>query len=518
MAISVTPNLTDRNLCEDYTTWTNTGTGTLSNNADVSVQGQNCLSDYRASANSRSAYITLSNVDLSNKNIYFWASFSKTSILQVYGSTGFRIRVYDNNLYYSEWWIAGSDTLPHGGWIPYCFNVSSTPNVANQGGTFNPASVARIEYRADTVAAKGYIYIDAVRTGTGLTITGGDAGTPATFENLYTEDNNSNYKYGVITKIDGVYYLQGQLQIGSGSQTATTYFKDTDKLIVFRPANVGATFYKISAVGANGFVTTMYLGAKSGTNGIQGCVVQSAGASKYSMDFSDQYATVLGLYGCRFITASTTILPTNDTNREVLNCVWASSGKVTVSTCKVQNSNFISATGAATLVSNDPFYMTDCNFISCVNGVEIDTVGDASYDFDNLKFSGNTYDVNNSSGSALTVGKANNSNPTTYTGSTVNWSVSVELKMVVTNEAGTGINGAYAYIDNNDESPYILNTQTAQDAGVDGVAKTTYSGSPITGARWRVRLYGYKNFKQLIDVAGSNISLPVTLVADGQQY
>ena len=95
----------------------------------------------------------------------------------------------------------------------------------------------------------------------------------------------------------------------------------------------------------------------------------------------------------------------------------------------------------------------------------------------------------------------------------MSFSTSIQLTMTVKDESASPIVGAFAYIDNNDESPYILNTTTN---GV-GVATVGYSGSSVNDSVWRVRKYGYKAYKQLIDIGSSNISIPITLVADPQQ-
>jgi hypothetical protein len=120
----------------------------------------------------------------------------------------------------------------------------------------------------------------------------------------------------------------------------------------------------------------------------------------------------------------------------------------------------------------------------------------------------------------ITIAKTNGSNPDSAefnkSGSppaTVTDVASLTLKMIVTNENGNPITGALAYIDNNDQSPFILNTTTDGD----GVAQSSYSGSQMLGSRWRVRKYGYKNFKQLIDVTSADITLYVTLFSDPQQ-
>jgi hypothetical protein len=231
---------------------------------------------------------------------------------------------------------------------------------------------------------------------------------------------------------------------------------------------------------------------------------------------SDTGNDKIQLYGSTFVNAGTISLPPNGTNIETLNCNFAGCGQVVANTCVVKYCNFISCkttVDAAVLISNDPHYVTESNFISCPKGIEIDTVGDAEYDFNNLKFSGNTYDVNNTCGSTLTVVKSNGSNPTSYTGSTVNFISSITLTITVKDEAGDPVVGASAYIDNDDQSPYILNTTT----NAQGIATTPYSGGDLTNSRWRVRLYGYKPFSQYINTSGVDVNLPVTLVADPLQ-
>jgi hypothetical protein len=90
---------------------------------------------------------------------------------------------------------------------------------------------------------------------------------------------------------------------------------------------------------------------------------------------------------------------------------------------------------------------------------------------------------------------------------------SISLTMTVKNEAGATISGAYAYIDNDDNSPYIMNTVTDSV----GVATTGYADGPANDSIWRVRLYGYKPYRQTVDIGLIDISLPVTLITDPQQ-
>jgi hypothetical protein len=346
-----------------------------------------------------------------------------------------------------------------------------------------------------------------------LTVDGGTSGAPATFESFFTNDDLDANKYGIISKLEGVYYVQGVLNIGKVGQTQTTYFKDTNKIVVFKDAIVGASFYAINAVGNVTYATECYLGTKSGSTGISGVVLNSAGAAKYAITLTDSYVTAMGLYGCTFLNAGTISLPAADAAKEVLNCAFVASAEVLPDTCKVENCMVLSSPGYGLRMSSTSHGVKNCTFVGCADGVNISVAG--PHTFDNLKFDSNTYDVYNTSGVSVSVGKSNGSNPTTYNpaGSEVLFTGSVQLTMTVKKENGDPIVGAFAYIDDNDQSPYIMNTTT----GAGGVATTGYAGSPVTGARWRVRLYGYKNFKMILDIGGSNIDLPVTLVVDPQQ-
>jgi len=167
----------------------------------------------------------------------------------------------------------------------------------------------------------------------------------------------------------------------------------------------------------------------------------------------------------------------------VLNCNIEASAKLLADTCKVQNCNFIGSSGVAVLINDDPHYVTDCNFISCVNAVEIDAYGDGSYDFDALKFSGNTFDVNNSCGSPLTVTKLNGSNPSTYTGSAVTFAGSVPLTVTVVDVGNTPIENAQVAIFRASDGAELLN----EDTNPSGVATESYSGATGIDIYLRVR-------------------------------
>lgn len=349
---------------------------------------------------------------------------------------------------------------------------------------------------------------------------GGDERARGFFDlsDIYAVDDATTMGIGILRRIGGQYFAAGSFEVGAAAGTSETKFQAKSSVLVFEDRKVNAALYAFNVVD-NGTGTTMFMfGSKSGSSGIEGCMVRTQSASqaaKFAVDAAtDADVNNFKLYGTTFYDAGTISLPPSGADVEVLNCNFEACGSVVASTAKVQYCNFVSSDAAAVKIASTSFQVTDCNFVSCSRGVEI-TAYYAVYTFNALKFSGCTYDVLNSSGTALEVGKSNGSNPTTYDpgGSAVTFTGSVQLTMTVKTEGGTPIVGALAYIDDNDQTPYIMNTTTNDQ----GVATTGYTGAPVSNARWRVRKYGYKNYKMLLDIAGDNIGLPVTLAVDPQQ-
>lgn len=122
--------------------------------------------------------------------------------------------------------------------------------------------------------------------------------------------------------------------------------------------------------------------------------------------------------------------------------------------------------------------------------------------------------VINTSGLAITVVRGGTSNPTTYdsSGSVVNFSSSIDIDIHVQDSDGNDIATALVYIDENDETPFLINTTT--DA--NGDVSTVYSGA-VTSGTLRIRKYGYKPLvapvSLLVDVDRID-----TLQSDPSQY
>lgn len=517
MAITITPLLTLISDCDAVGSWVAVG-GTNTLNVDVPIQGTGCIHNYSASATDRGSDWDFGvDKDLSLENLYFWFALSKTTIIGDYGSTGMRIRVTDAAGVWGEWYLFGKNTVPHNGWIPWTVRVSQAYDAVSGGSGPSRSAIRKVGWRANAVLAKGYIYFDAWRYGTGLKLTEGTAAVPASWEDIFAADDDSTKKYGVISKFGGVYYLQGQIQIGDSAQTVITYFKDTSKVIVFKDARVDNDFYEIKVVGAAAYKTSFILGTKSGAAGISGCIHSAQVSTKtYKITATDANIDAFGLYGCTLLEANTVSLPVYATNHEVLNSVFEKCAIVLLSTCIVQNCNIISAddAGARVTDTSDTPAFKNSNLISCPYAVRIPNAG--TYKFDNLKFSGSTSaDIDNTSGGLVTVNCVNGANPTTKTGNTVINNF-VDVTVTVKDEAQANIQGASVRVSKLDDNAVVYMNEVTDINGV-ATESINYPGAVNLRVRARKSSTGtrYIPFETTGVMTDKGFTLTVTLYKDG---
>jgi hypothetical protein len=286
---------------------------------------------------------------------------------------------------------------------------------------------------------------------------------------------------GILRKIGGVYYLAGELQIGHDDSTAEyTQFQAKSQIVVFEDRPVNSGLYNITIVddGSSANVTEFVLGDKSGTAGIQGCTIrvqditQSAkfdidgsGGSAANVDYFKLYATVF--YG-----ADAIIFPDDATNVEIIGCSFEACGQVDPGSAEVSGCFFINTSDVdAALLWNESIQISDCSFIGNTTGAGIEhpsANSAAEYDYDNLLFSGNTYDVLNSSGTAITVNKLPSSNPTSYEGTLVTFTAS--FTHTLTNIA----EGSEVTYVENDSAQTVLHH--VESVGSDGESVYTHPG------------------------------------------
>ena len=462
MAGTVTTDQTEIHDCDALSDWTNTPTLDL----EVYIEGTGSLSK-KISKTTSDHMKTITSADLSDTIIYAWILGGSIAQFNTKALGGIGISVSDG-VNTDTWYIAGSDTGYEGGWQCLAVRTTTTPDVDNSANLAAITSVG-VHFDITASAAKINCWWDRMAFGTSLTIYAGTSGSPATFDDIVSAEETN--KYGIVTTVEGILMCQGKINFGSTTAGVDTYFKDTSEVIVFRDRAFGTDFYDIKLQGnATATVQEIYFGTKSGTRGISGCMFRAAGATKYTVTATDINVLKMGFYGCTFFDASTVSLPNSSTDKDVIDCTFEKCGEVKVLICNVTYSSFIDADDNGIEVIANTFNVTYCNFINCPDGVEITT--GATYGFNNMQFSGCTYDIENSGNSANVIINATDSNPSTYqnTGTPPGTTVinnAVTLKVTVKDSSGTGIVGARVLLEADaggtaphEESVIIVSTGT----------------------------------------------------------
>lgn len=416
MTGTIIPNLIDISLCEVIGSWTGVPTPTTQDTALFDAkQGTYCLQSYSAGAAIRNARWDFGTGDLKNftgQFLYFWFAFSKKNYTA--GTGNMTIRLTDSTGRNRDWYIFNKTTLPHIGWIGWCINAEYGYDAQDSG--FDITQIRYAGWRLDdTILGKVYIYWDAWRFGTGLSIKSGTEGLPAVLEDFYTSETTN--AYGVVNKIGGVYFVKGKIGIGSMTIDESTYFKDSNQVIIFEDIKgTPSGVYEIIGQRYNGGIgaTKIFFGE----DGIGGSIIKATSSMKFKFTMTDSGITELGIHGCTFQNADTISLPDYNANKEVLNCNFIASAEILVGTCTLNGCNFISSIGRAIKISSTNHNITSCNFINCQTAIHHNVGGPtgnhAHFDYNKLMFTGGTYHIENSASSPdyyIDIDRLNGSNP-----------------------------------------------------------------------------------------------------------
>lgn len=497
MAVTVTGlNYTQFSSCDSGSaggTWGGSPTADTDNYKEGSASISDAL---KASGNNDWTFTPTSSVDLSGaKHLRIWILATQGSLINLEANGGIQIGITDGSN--TGWYyIGGRDTYP-GGWRNFVVDVSRTVDAGTKPTSMNAITVITIRINlTGTSKNVDNTWVDNLCVCDGLVAYGDDVGGYFDMEDIFAvDDDPASGGWGVITKFGGVFYVVGELQIGDASGTSGCKFNAKNQIVIFEDRSIGANENINAAlmgfnVVDNGTGTTEFiLGEKSGTQGISGCVItvqDTAQGSKYYIDgATDTDVDNFKLYGSNIYEATAVDMPLTAANVEVLGSNFIGCGKIDVSTAIVQYCNFISADGDAIELPGTTFNVLDCQFIDATDhAIEISVVGD--YNFDNLKFSGNTYDVENTTAGAVTVNNLNGSDASTYenTGAgstTIN--TAVYITVYAKDISGSVIQTAQTAVYKSSDDAELMN----EDTDVNGKAENTFNYISNTDVYIRVR-------------------------------
>jgi hypothetical protein len=488
MALTLTANLTTVGQGEsgDAGTWSGNSGG-----FDTEIKIQNTASyTWQASKNSRTSctFTPTTNLDMSaaNTHLYWWAKndvagFMEAKTTGTTNTSGYHIRLTDGSGNFKEWHIAGSDTWG-GEFKCFVLDVNSTTDVYASSGTLQLNDIDIITWYVD-ISNSGNIRIidnqwnDVVRFGTGLTATG----TDFDLDDIFTENNTSANKYGILTKVGNTIFSQGRITIGNGA-TTTTFSSTTEKFeFLTRDGSgegiVSDALYELTFTGS-GCTATI-------TDGVIG-----GGGTPAAARFVLQAASTadLTITGATFQFAGlVTFLSSSDVqNTKFDNCLQIDPSTGTFKFNII--SNYVGTEGGAVLWPSDDSNISDLDFLVCDQGVEYGSGSDTTTPtFSNIVFddeAGN-FDVNNTSGSAVTIATTGSTNANSSTGSSVTFQGSATITIEVINDETD------LPIQNAQTSVYLLDSPFTElmneDTLATGLAVESYTGSTPVDIKWRVR-------------------------------
>lgn len=378
----------------------------------------------KAGGNNDATFTPTAAVDMSGtKHLRVWYLNTSGGLIDTFANGGIQIGISDGvNTGY--WKLAGRDTYA-GGWLNLCVDVSSAVDLGIKP-TGMSAITSIIVRHVQTIGKNvDNVWVDNLCLCDGLIAYGDDTGGYFDFEDIFSADD-STLGIGIIRKISGQYFSTGSFEIGDSAGVNGCKFQSKSQVLVFEDRKVNADLYAFDIVDNGTGTTEFILGDKSGTAGIQGCVIRVESTSqtaKFDIDGStDVDVDNFKLYATSFYGADAITFPGAATNVEILGCSFEACAQVDPDNANVSGCFFINTSDVdAALLWNESIDIDNCSFIANTTGagIEMPSAVGTPYAYDALLFSGNTHDVLNSSGSAISINKNNGANPTTSEGSAV---------------------------------------------------------------------------------------------------
>ena len=389
-----------------------------------------------------------------NNYIYIWFLCASIGAADTLATEGISVRMGTNTNNYRTWSLGGRDFFGNeynGGWQCAVIDPTSAGSIADNG-TYNSSTVnlIGIYYGGNGSSRAENIFVDSIQCAKGLIITGTETTAGEGWQEVidYCTDY-SNRAWGVVQERDGIAYVFGNITVGG---TVATTFTNSGRVIKYGNyeywTGTGTTFQSSISDGFHGLtitdngtaVTQFVDGVEVGTagSGRSGSVYIGSNGSNTTFSLRGTTATsYTSFYNTNFTNITGGISGSTDwgdsANDELYSCTFSGCGQVAPNgSVPIRNCFFTETSSTAgCLLWTANIDIQDVSFIANTTGAAIEISTDHGADgeetFLDLSFSGNTFDVNNTTGASLNVNLNGTSNATTSTGSTVNYIASATL-------------------------------------------------------------------------------------------
>ena len=527
--------------------WSEEGGGTMTLSPDVYLYGSGSIGGKYASKSGFQQFDLGAGNELdftavtgteADQFIYMWVNMAAFGTLETLANFGLCIRISSSSpgtTNYIDYLIAANDGANGwtGGWKLFVIDPTLTPSRVSGTQSSIIASVRTLGIWIDTaksVRAES-LWIDQIAVAKGLRVTG--TSTTGWKDVVDYCTDYTNRAWGMFQERDGVYYSFGKIYIGDAvNQVANVSFTDSGRIIQYGisqyyESSAWKTSFSINASGIviedhASYTTTFSDGVIVGTdNGRSGSVIIGNGDQNVSLDLygGNNVASVTTLYGTILKNIVGAINSGNDTGHKFLGVSLSKCSQFDpVGAPVLRNMTFAETVDVdSALLWNENINIENCKFIANVLGAAIEMASAAGtpYNYTSLFFSGNTHDVLNSSGSAITVNKLSLSDPSTYEGSAVTFSATYAHTI-----KGLELNTEVTYVTHG-TSTELYHVENATTADGDGKYKITYSHSGGANVDVFIHHVDYKpDISNIIDItlANGDETVKVQMFEDENYY
>jgi len=429
--------------------WSEVGGGSIEYGQDAYLVGGGCIAGGYSNKAGRQQYQLAATLDFDTAGthegqfLYVWLQTSTIYLHEVIANGGLTVCFGTSaGSDFRTFMIAAGDAT--NGWTGdwKCFVIDpSLPGTVADSGSFDLGAINYIWFDLDiTALAKGNNFlIDMMAVGKGLRVTGTST-TP--WDDLVAYCNDfSTRAWGGIQEREGIYYVYGKIWWGDDSQGAVASFVETTAPIV--KFGISEYYYDggwvishpedyagIIIEDAGGFITTFDDGVIVGTdNGRSGTTFVGHDDILVSVDLfgGNNTSSLTRLYGTQFRNLLGGIVWGDDSNHLFYGGVVAGCGQFApVGGPIIRNVIFAETKDeytpgipdGAALLWNLDIDIEDCKFIANTDAVydphAIEHPLSGEYNYVDLEFPGNDYDILYTSSGELQINASGTSDPTSY--------------------------------------------------------------------------------------------------------
>lgn len=316
VAATYTSDLTDIFLFESTTSVTAWGGGAsgLGASADYAIQGTNAVDKQVSASEKGFMYDNTSNFTIgADDHFFIWVNLAVYGLADTRNNRGIQVNIGDDTSNFVKFHVAGNDTLPTGGIVPYAVRFDNTTLTNFRTLVGSPGTTPSwIGCGANVTGTAKFsnLACDAARIGTGYDILNGTGADPeANFAGIASDDEST--AEGVFQTTNGGYNLQGKLRIGSAG-TACEFLDSNTNIFAVEVLHGLSDFTEVLVENASSILTltnvnfiALGTGAASANLGRFEMLTDTATATLNNVGFIDWGATVLGsgttATGCRWL-------------------------------------------------------------------------------------------------------------------------------------------------------------------------------------------------------------------------